>query len=291
MRTGVCWLCEKEAELHNSHVIPRFVFRWLIETGGTPFLRAGANPNRRVQDGDKHYLYCSDCEAALSKWEQRARERIFAPATRNGEIGNNYGPWLSRFACSLALRALQSQMYRGIDNKYDPTSRNLIAAAEKSWKQFLTGSTKHPREFSQYFLHLGYFDSFGDPTLPSNWNTWVKRSVERDTIYTPNGSFLASYVKLGPIIFFGKIRDEKQILGKSFIRCSEGEFPRPNSLLNSTIWNLFKDRASSAQKMMNAMSEKQKQLVDEQILKDPEKFLNSDLAESLLQDFEQFGGS
>jgi hypothetical protein len=244
-----------------------------------------------VQDGDRHYLYCSECETTLSTWEQKAKKRLFDAATGSGEIPAKYGSWLSRFACSLALRTVQSQLYRGIENKYDPSSLDLLFKAERSWKQFLTGSSKHPGEYSQYFLHLGYFDGFNDPSLPSNWNTWVKRSVERDTIYTPSGSFLATYVKLGPIIFFGKIRDDKQILGKSFARCSEGEFPLPDTLLNSATWSLFKDRASSAQKILSAMSEKQKQLVGRQIFKDPEKFLNSGLAEALLQDFEQFGGS
>ncbi|REA57549.1 hypothetical protein DSL64_23785 [Dyadobacter luteus] len=47
---GICKLYEVEAELMESHIIPKFVIEHMKKTGSR-FLRAFANPNKRMQDG------------------------------------------------------------------------------------------------------------------------------------------------------------------------------------------------------------------------------------------------
>ena len=75
---GLCKLCEKDADLQLSHIIPKFVFAWLKETvpGG---IRSNRVPNRRIQDGEKDYLLCRDCEQIFSVWEKQFCEHIFIP--------------------------------------------------------------------------------------------------------------------------------------------------------------------------------------------------------------------
>ena len=51
---GICRLYEVEAELKESHLIPKFAFEYTKKTGSR-FLRGFANPNVRMQDGPKKY--------------------------------------------------------------------------------------------------------------------------------------------------------------------------------------------------------------------------------------------
>jgi hypothetical protein len=50
---GTCRLCERDGELQESHIIPKFVFAHQKETSATGFLRCSEVINRRAQDGPK----------------------------------------------------------------------------------------------------------------------------------------------------------------------------------------------------------------------------------------------
>ena len=182
MSDAACWLCNNVSSLRNSHIIPRFVFKWLIDSGGTPYLRKGSSPNKRVQDGDKHILYCGACEIRLSIWENKAKSHLFVPATKKQSLPINYGPWLSRFAASLSIRTLHSQKFRSVPMEFSETTLFQIDNAESHLRDFLNGRSTSPRKFTQFVFYTGYFDSYDAENLPSNWNTWINRSVERDLI-------------------------------------------------------------------------------------------------------------
>jgi len=63
-----CRLCGKEADLCESHLVPKFVFRWLKKTGADAF-RPPLDPNRKVKDGAKLYLLCEECEGRFGRVE------------------------------------------------------------------------------------------------------------------------------------------------------------------------------------------------------------------------------
>jgi len=76
---GKCRLCGKRANIVKSHIIPKFVYAWLKKSSATGFLRPGDNPNKRVQDGPSYPLYCAECEALFSKYENLFAKKIFYP--------------------------------------------------------------------------------------------------------------------------------------------------------------------------------------------------------------------
>ena len=63
-----CRLCGKEADLCESHLVPKFVFRWLKKTGADAF-RPPLDPNRKVKDGAKLYLLWEECEGRFGRVE------------------------------------------------------------------------------------------------------------------------------------------------------------------------------------------------------------------------------
>lgn len=68
-RYGKCALCGTEAELQLSHIIPKFVGRYLKETS-IGNIRNHALSERVVQDIEKHYLLCHECEELFSAGER-----------------------------------------------------------------------------------------------------------------------------------------------------------------------------------------------------------------------------
>lgn len=69
---GKCALCGEDKELQLSHIIPKFIGKYLKNTS-IGNIRSHENPNRIAQDIEKHYMLCHDCEELFS-----ASERYFA---------------------------------------------------------------------------------------------------------------------------------------------------------------------------------------------------------------------
>ena len=67
---GICRLYEVEAELKESHLIPKFAFDY-TKKAGSRFLRGFTNPNVRMQDGPKKYGLSQNAEREFSKREIR----------------------------------------------------------------------------------------------------------------------------------------------------------------------------------------------------------------------------
>ncbi len=280
-----CWLCKANTPLCDSHIIPKFVFRWLIETGGTPYLRQGSQINRRVQDGDKHKLYCEACEQLISKFEGKARVKLFAPATRSEKLSGWYGPWLAGFAASLAIRTIHSLQFRSVSIER-PLESSKVGRVETNWRNYLLGKAKSPGLNSLYLLYPGYFTNFDAEGLPQNWNRFIHRVVERDLIFSESGSFCATYTKLGPLIILGKVANPDNYLSWNRIACSEGRFTHPFPV-NGTLWNLLLDRARNARSLLDGLSDAQANKIDAQIAAYPDRFLESDTARRMLGDIEQ----
>ncbi len=125
---GKCALCESERELQESHIIPRFVFKWFKETSPGA-IRSTQTPNLRIQDGAKLELLCADCENLISGWERAFCETIFTPFHLNQFKPVEYSVWALKFAVSVSWRVLQ--YYFRVDNlaHFTPEQKELAQDA------------------------------------------------------------------------------------------------------------------------------------------------------------------
>src|SRR5687767_12163676 len=105
-KTGICRLCQKHANLQESHIIPKFAYQWLIKSSGGGYLRNTAEPNKRVQDGIKRNLLCHDCEQIFSQSESDFSKKLFYPYVSNSGKIFKYEKWLLNFCVSLSWRIL-----------------------------------------------------------------------------------------------------------------------------------------------------------------------------------------
>lgn len=265
------------------------MFKWLKKTGGTPYLRKGDRPNVRIQDGDKFYLYCERCEQNLSTAERLVQQKYFVPATKHDDLPKRYGPWLSKYAASLALRTLHSQRMRNVNDTYSKDAIIAATNAEELLSKFILGTAPNPRQFKQYFYNAGFYNSYDYPDLPKNWNTYIQRSVEYDFIFTDDESLFATFVKTGPLIFICPLKDTQGVFKKDFVRCNEGQLPENQFKISHALLHLLVDRSRNALSIQNKISEAQREISEKEVLKRKDDFVGSPLYKTLQDDLEQFG--
>lgn len=99
-----CGLCRKKSKLLNSHIIPKFFYKFIKKNSPTGYIRFSVNPNKREQDGIKYNLLCTECEQRFSKYEKYFHTHIFErfPDIKQNQIDTNQ---LTYFALSLFWRA------------------------------------------------------------------------------------------------------------------------------------------------------------------------------------------
>ncbi len=73
---GICRLCQKEAELRNSHILPEFFYLKLYDELYRTMSLSSNKKERYIQKGVREYLLCQACETKLSKYEGYAVEVI-----------------------------------------------------------------------------------------------------------------------------------------------------------------------------------------------------------------------
>lgn len=213
--TGSCKLCGNKASLQESHILPAFAFRWLKDTGATPYLRTGLAPNRRVQDGHKMPLLCHTCETLFSKDEEEFASVVFRPYLEKGLNADGeatgaipefcYKEWLLRFVISVHWRVLVSHGSENIPAEYWPTLRTF----EEAWREFLL----HKRTDTGICeTHLVFLSSLtgaeggGLLELGKNVNYYILRTIDTTIVISrTKAKRLAVYSKLGPIAFFTAI--------------------------------------------------------------------------------------
>ncbi len=91
-RKGKCRLCNADAFLCQSHLIPRFIYREFVKSSPTGYMRKSDNINKRVQDGIKAHWLCHKCERSLSQWEKAFSEKIHQIPSNAEKI--SYDDWL-----------------------------------------------------------------------------------------------------------------------------------------------------------------------------------------------------
>jgi len=104
----LCKLCLNSDDLKDSHVLPRFLGKYLKNMSATGYLMAIDTEGRpsRSQDLYKMKLLCSGCELILNEAETFFANTIFYPF-QHGTLGTiPVDERLSRFAVSVSLRAV-----------------------------------------------------------------------------------------------------------------------------------------------------------------------------------------
>ncbi len=285
----MCKLCGSNAPLMKSHIIPKFVGRWMKETSITPYLRFDGNVDERHQDLFTMELLCDDCENRFSAWETKFATEIFHPAA-DGQTVFRYGPWFVKFAASLAWRAVQFLKCQAGDDP--PALNSMVDNMELHLSRFLLGQEKHVSSYTQHVYAVG---ELAAPVLPGSpmLNRYLARAVGIDILRNDDLSDMMVYVKLPMFMFFsvGESRYRKW-METSRIKKSSVLQPK-NPVLHESMLYYFLEQSDKMGDVLDAMSPKSKAVADRALLKaieeDPKRVANSRLMRAMLADYEFYG--
>ena len=134
---SLCKLCKKDDNLRVSHVLPRFLGKYLKDTSATGFLSAvdvNGKPSRS-QDLYKRRLLCDQCESVLNEAETFFADQVFYPFKKDELKTIPVDDRLGRFAVSVSLRALWIMQL--VKHPLVDRWKDQLDGLETEWRNYL----------------------------------------------------------------------------------------------------------------------------------------------------------
>lgn len=287
MPHGKCRLCEAEAQLQLSHILPSFAFRWLRESSGGSPIRSSREPNQRTQDGEKEYLLCKTCEGLLSRSERAFANKLFHPYLSDPSRRYAYGPWLLHFCTSVSWRAILYFMGKTANGDSPLDQDKNVLAAEAVWREYILGVRRHPMQFRQYIYPLDQIAAASGEFSP-NINRYLMRAIDMDLCTSRSSTFV--YSKLGRFIILGFVSQSDSVSwqgGK--VHANEGVVEPCRYVMPSGFGSYINSRAKKIDEALASVSDRQYQKIQEGIKANAQNFFKSDSFVAMQADVEMFG--
>lgn len=264
-----CALCGNEAELRDSHIIPRFVFKQLKKSGASPFLRRSENPNERIQDYNEKLL-CPDCEQHLNKFESPVAGYIYHPYQRGDSTSFSHDDWLHRFLISVNWRHIHSDLSEW--EKLPIYQQEAVEDARDIWHDIILNDEPVYRD--PFTHHMVLFSDLELRTnlseLPDRWEFYRDRAIDATVVH---GAGMYYYVKLPKIAFITCIQPP-HVDGFDNTEIEESGLIRTPQRIPPHIENFLVQRGKLA--LERPASEQSREKISERMLENPEQLLESD---------------
>lgn len=273
-----CQLCKKDTILKNSHFTPSFVFDWLKKTSATGYLRQAGKLNVRKQSGNTAMLLCGNCELKLSKWEGYFAKEIFYPFHSNYlKPTYTYGSWLKKFVVSLNWRSI-------IYTKNDPSMQlEKYLKTMSQWEDFMMEKRKDT-DGEHHIVFIPGIESTDNPSIPQNFHTYILRMTDPCPFYNQEGT-LGVYTKIPGILLISFINppSPKEWQGSKIEET--GKIYSKQIIKDNLIFPLMFSRADKIREMnLKNISEKQKKVIENSIVRNPQRAVSSLSYSAYLQD-------
>ena len=268
-----CQLCLGERDLKESHIIPKFVGKWLKDTSATGYIRQAKQPNLRQQDFHTERLLCGECENLFSQWENLFTKNIFLPYVNEGKRTFDYENWLLKFAVSLIWRVglVELNDFR----EFKPDLANHLEYALSVWRKLLIDPVLPQETFGFHLLFLDIVKGVDGMDLPEGLHWYNLRAV--DASIFANKSEVYAYAKLPSMIFFAGIFPRRPSKWKNTRLHERGKIMASNQEVSHSVFvEFYLNRAKQGRALWENMSPKQQEKIEKSISSDPERSINSD---------------
>lgn len=288
MPEGNCALCHEYKELELSHVVPKFVIRHLKKTSFGA-IRNIDNPNRIVQDGEKHYMLCGACEDLFSTYETKFANNFFYPYMIHNIKEFNYDQETYYFLTSVSWRSLYLDILDYVRN-YDEYGVDLntletLIRKEKSMREYLM---KINSEIDGIENHIFFFDDLVDaeksyPDLRPH--VTFHRGILSYTFFDKQLNSQATITNMMGIILFTLYnKDPEEYWENTEILNGNGYIEARNQKIQSFCVNELTEILDLAKQKSDNISEKQRLKIVDKVKTDPENFSKSKAFEDLMKD-------
>lgn len=123
---GICALCKSEnVELKESHLIPKLAYMRTKSTKRARF-RAMNNIKKPLQDGEKKYMLCGECEELFSAFETKFANNFLDEYLKTNKINRKIykEQWFLDYILSVSWRILYDDLYNH-NSFFDNPCRSL----------------------------------------------------------------------------------------------------------------------------------------------------------------------
>lgn len=276
-----CALCENtSARRQLSHILPSFVFKHASVRSPTGYLRTTTAPNRRVQDGPKDYILCFECEQRFARWENKFSKTYKAfYAHRSASI--RYSNEDTLCALSMVWRVLyNARSHPELEHHVFGADYSRTDGAFQRWSECLL-TEKHPGDFRLYWL---FFDTVaGGTSLPNGINSYIFHGTDFDLLANSRESF--AYAHIPGLFIFGMTEPHDAKEWRDLrVGFQGGIYSHKNRAIPGAIGTLIRDKIAAAQAGKNSISQKQRDRIAKDALKDPKRLLSSPLTKAIFAD-------
>lgn len=283
-----CALCYNTRELEESHIIPKFVFRHLSKTAHGA-IRSLDNPNMIIQDSEKHYLLCGECEDLFSTYETKFANLFFHPYQKEGKKVFNYDADAYYFITSVSWRSLYLDILDFVENSdevgIDFEVLNTLIEREKSMRKYLL---KQNTVVEGIENHIFFFDDIKEiVNKPESVDPHFTfhRGETSYTFFSKEAKTYATITNMMGIVLFTLYRKGKEEYWENTeIRNGNGRIVAENQIVRSVCGNELLDIMKRANENKKQLSDNQREKIHKRIIDDPEGFAKSKFFESLIKD-------
>ena len=267
-----CSLCGRNGDLQASHIIPKFVAKWLKDTSATRALARTDGTNvEHAQDVPTYRMLCSDCEQRFSSLENSFADKIFYPFHNSGDARLEYGSWLERFAISLSWRVLRVG-YEEFTSEL-PEFGPQMELAEAIWREFLLGNRRDVHPYESHLLILRSVDTSVDG-IHEKTNWYMRRSIEWTIAASDTSVF--TYAKLADMVFVTAIHPTA-LQGWTGTRVNQGGvIASPRTIDDGDFWGFLQSRVEIAFPRTLRPSPARERRFQKAVQKDRKRVLESD---------------
>lgn len=277
-----CALCGNISVLKDSHIIPRFVFKYLKNDSFTGKMRITAEPNKAVQDGESMDLLCGACEAKFQKFETPFSNKVFRPYKLDKITEFKYEESIIHdFITSVNWRILYVEL-RDISNSpelktesgFNNKQLSMLYKGEEIMRTYLMGGRKNLYDIEN---HLFFSDTVVrkiaiDKELPSliegSVQGYIVGSADRKSLYVLT-NLLGIYI----VTILNK--PKKEVWKNTFINRDSGKIKETQTVKSDLLIEELRYASFQAEKAKQNLSLIQQQKLMEKIKANPEGFKKS----------------
>lgn len=288
MPKGNCALCHEFKELELSHIVPKFVIRYLKKTSFGA-IRNMDNPNRIVQDGEKHYMLCGACEDLFSAYETKFANKFFYPYMIDSKKEFNYDQETYYFITSVSWRSLYLDILDFVKNHdaygVDMNTLDNLIKKEKCMREYLL---KKNSEIDGVENHIFFFDDLLDVEksyAELRPHATFHRGIISYTFFNKQLNSQATITNMmGIILFTLYSKGPEEYWENTEIHNGNGRIEARNQIVQSVCGNELTEILDLAKQKLDNISENQMSKIVDKVKADPDNFAKSKAYEDLMKD-------
>ncbi len=281
-----CALCGIEAELEESHIIPKFVYKTMKKNSPTGNMRMVSEPNKKVQDGYKMKLLCGKCEDLFNVDETLFANIIYHKFQKGTLTNFEYDEWLERFIVSVNWRGLYLDIL-GFVKEQNINAKELeyLIACEKKLREYLLNINSSLEGIENHVFFFNEITEANKEIAGMNLHSSIGGNIGGYTVVNDTYDCAYVFLNLQGFIIVTILKHSKDDEWQGTKVQKQGHFDLTTpQYIKSPLMDEFRFISSEIKDSKSKLSDTQKEKIKSEVIKNQEKFLKSKAYERLLHD-------